>query len=157
MTNKLLIPGILAATVLVAGIFALMPVDRASTVHTTILQTVERPLVYHLGAGSSALTDVPIAQVADNREMRGLIAATITDSTQTAGNAGLELHCTADQTLIGGADQDPGTILITLTSIDAVGESASDALADADNCEVILADIAPNTEATIVIDIQSIV
>ena len=32
--NKLTIPGILAATVLIAGIFALMPVEKASTVHT---------------------------------------------------------------------------------------------------------------------------
>lgn len=34
--NKLLIPTILAATVLIAGVFALMPVQEASTVHTTI-------------------------------------------------------------------------------------------------------------------------
>lgn len=33
---KLAIPTILIATVLVAGIFALMPIDKASTVHTTI-------------------------------------------------------------------------------------------------------------------------
>ncbi len=32
--NKLTIPGILAATVLIAGIFALMPVEKAGTVHT---------------------------------------------------------------------------------------------------------------------------
>ena len=31
--NKLAIPGILAATVLIAGIFAFMPVEKASTVH----------------------------------------------------------------------------------------------------------------------------
>ena len=34
--NKLAIPAILAATVLVTGIFAFMPVEQASTVHTTI-------------------------------------------------------------------------------------------------------------------------
>ena len=34
---KLAIPAILAATVLVAGIFAFMPVEQASTVHTTII------------------------------------------------------------------------------------------------------------------------
>ena len=33
--NKLTIPAILAATVMVAGIFAFMPVEQASTVHTT--------------------------------------------------------------------------------------------------------------------------
>ena len=34
--NKLTIPSILAATVLIAGIFAFMPVEKASTVHTGI-------------------------------------------------------------------------------------------------------------------------
>jgi len=34
--NKFLIPTILAATILVAGIFALAPMEKASTVHTTI-------------------------------------------------------------------------------------------------------------------------
>lgn len=34
--NRLVIPSILAATVLVAGMFVFMPVDKASTVHTVI-------------------------------------------------------------------------------------------------------------------------
>ena len=34
--NKFTIPTILIATVLVAGIFALMPIDKASTTHTTM-------------------------------------------------------------------------------------------------------------------------
>jgi len=37
--NKLTIPAILAATVMVAGIFAFMPVEQASTVHTTVQGT----------------------------------------------------------------------------------------------------------------------
>ena len=37
--NKLTIPTILVATVMVAGIFAFMPVEQASTVHTTIQDT----------------------------------------------------------------------------------------------------------------------
>lgn len=35
--NRLLIPTILTATVLIAGLFAFMPIDKASTVHTTII------------------------------------------------------------------------------------------------------------------------
>lgn len=35
--NRLVIPSILTVTVLVASIFALMPIDKASTVHTTII------------------------------------------------------------------------------------------------------------------------
>ena len=38
--NKIVIPAILAATVLVAGMFALMPVQKASTVHTSITAAV---------------------------------------------------------------------------------------------------------------------
>ena len=34
--NKFLIPTILAATILIAGVFALAPMEKASTVHTTI-------------------------------------------------------------------------------------------------------------------------
>jgi len=37
--NKLMIPAILVATVMVAGIFAFMPVQQASTVHDTIITT----------------------------------------------------------------------------------------------------------------------
>ena len=42
--NKLTIPSILAATVLIAGIFALMPVEKASTVHTGIQNTLTTEL-----------------------------------------------------------------------------------------------------------------
>ena len=38
--NKLAIPSILAATVLIAGIFAFMPVEKASTVHTGINERI---------------------------------------------------------------------------------------------------------------------
>ena len=37
--KKLVIPAILTATVLIAGMFAFMPVEKASTVHTSIGQT----------------------------------------------------------------------------------------------------------------------
>ena len=40
--NKIVLPSILVATVLIAGIFAFSPIEEVSTVHTTILgQTVE--------------------------------------------------------------------------------------------------------------------
>ena len=49
--NKLAIPAILVATVLVAGIFAFMPVEKASTVHNTII-----------GAGGLDLDDISNTQ-----------------------------------------------------------------------------------------------
>ena len=41
IVRKLTIPAILAATLLVAGIFAFMPVEQASTVHTTIINNLQ--------------------------------------------------------------------------------------------------------------------
>lgn len=52
--NKITIPTFLVATVLIAGAFALMPVEKATTVHTTIqantmkLVTVDIPHVPQL-------------------------------------------------------------------------------------------------------------
>jgi len=39
--NKLLIPSILAVTIIVAGIFAFVPIDEASTVHTTLASSAD--------------------------------------------------------------------------------------------------------------------
>ncbi len=47
--NKLIIPAILTATVMVAAVFATMPIEKASTVHTTIISTI---------GGSLTLKDV---------------------------------------------------------------------------------------------------
>ena len=49
--NKLLIPSILAVTVLIAGIFAFIPVDKATTVHDQIIAAI-------LGTGTIDLTDI---------------------------------------------------------------------------------------------------
>jgi len=54
--NKLTIPAILVATVMVAGIFAFMPVQQASTVHTTI--TADIGTSFRVSSGSTALGDV---------------------------------------------------------------------------------------------------
>jgi hypothetical protein len=39
--NKVVIPAILGAVVLVAGVFAFMPVQRAQTVHTSIVGNID--------------------------------------------------------------------------------------------------------------------
>jgi len=43
--NKLAIPAILAATVMVAGMFAFMPVEQASTVHTTVIDDLQADIM----------------------------------------------------------------------------------------------------------------
>ena len=49
--NKIVIPAILTVTILIAGIFALAPVEKASTVHTTIIADLQ---------GTSILTDTAV-------------------------------------------------------------------------------------------------
>ncbi len=56
--NNLVIPSILAATVLVAGMFAVMPVTKASAVHTTILSTLCKAL---FGTSACPTTATPLA------------------------------------------------------------------------------------------------
>ncbi len=65
--NKLLIPSILTAIVLVAGMFAVMPIEKASTVHTTIIAAIKSTggagstlsVPFDVPAGAAALT-IPV-------------------------------------------------------------------------------------------------
>ncbi|MCH7647015.1 MAG: hypothetical protein IIA83_00190 [Thaumarchaeota archaeon] len=57
---KYLIPSLLVITVLVAGIYALVPVEQASAVHTTIAANIssqDRIISYSFSTGTTALTD----------------------------------------------------------------------------------------------------
>ena len=49
--NKLLIPTMLTAAILIAGVFALLPIEQASTVHTTVVGDLD-------GADNDDLTSV---------------------------------------------------------------------------------------------------
>jgi len=117
--NKLTIPTILAATVMVAGIFAFIPVEQASTVHTT---------------GTLTVSAATIALVADEmlefREITGvdvdfdaLQAITITGALATdefqlfsliiqPGVGGTPVGVT-EEVNIDGATVDGTTLLIT--------------------------------------------
>jgi len=101
LVNKLVIPAILAATVMVAGMFAFMPVNEASTVHTSGSVTLAA------GQGGSVKT------------------ATIEDTdwdtqAQTGSDAAKRLTCTAQATISEIAfDIDGGTVAAG-TNIDLV-------------------------------------
>ena len=86
--TKLTIPAILAATIMVAGIFAFMPVEQASTVHTTIVADLGRTSSVILDAatiadpGNSATSTVTVVQAATaGNVINGIycIEATTTD------------------------------------------------------------------------------
>lgn len=56
--KKIVIPAILAATILVAGMFALMPVEKASTVHATIQGTQLQPVSKYVTTAVTTATTV---------------------------------------------------------------------------------------------------
>ena len=57
LMNKLAIPAILTATVLMAGMFAFSPVEQASTVHTSGAQANIVALSANMLGGAAAATD----------------------------------------------------------------------------------------------------
>ena len=108
--NKVTIPTILAATILVAGIFAFMPIEQASSVHTTILAGG-----YGYGCVTEAFT-VPATYDGDT-------------TTLTFTNEGADIYITyfsADVTTGGAANEGFG-----ITSATADGSVTSLALQDA--------------------------
>ena len=90
--NKLTIPTILVATVMVAGIFAFMPVQQASTVHTTIgglnVATADDQII---GGGSADL--VILADSATIKD--GILCASTVDANTNDVNT-IEVDVTAD-------------------------------------------------------------
>jgi len=87
--NKLMIPVILVATVMVAGAFAFMPVEQATTVHTTILGTnVAIDVVDEVVGDNTATTafdfDLNLAGIAAGEHFTATFIIEMTD-TDTAG------------------------------------------------------------------------
>lgn len=67
--NKLLIPSILAATILIAGIFAFMPVNKASTVHVTLEEQLgDRWISGNLFDVRTADTDFNLSEESDEAQ-----------------------------------------------------------------------------------------
>lgn len=78
MNTKLVIPAILTVTILVAGMFASIPVQKASTVHTAIIAAI--------GGNTSAITDLDgdtVPNSADNCPFAPNVAQTDTDGDLT--------------------------------------------------------------------------
>jgi len=60
--NKIIIPSILVAVLMIAGAFAIMPVEKASTVHTTIATNVNqqfRGISYTVEGGNADIVLIP--------------------------------------------------------------------------------------------------
>jgi len=133
---KYTIPTILIATVLVAGIFAFMPVEKASTVHTTIQGTQINNVADQVATVCSANlnTDTLVATATGGdfivmyqiTTLTEAASPTISDATNT-----LVLDLTVDTTATGMLAYPAGTIV-----------TISDPNADnpADGCATVIAE-----------------
>lgn len=140
-----------------------MPIEKASSVHTTIIQDVGRSTAkaVSVGAGVTALNEVPLMTTgAAGKEFRGRVMAMVTDSSQVAGSADVLVECSTFAAIAATIDDnnaaDTGTAITTADEVDTVGEAETAPMEDADNCEVLTVDVAANTEAVISIQIDSV-
>jgi len=96
--NKITIPAILVATVMVAGAFAFMPVEQASTVHTTIQGT-----------------------------QQNLVALELTDTAFAVGDT-YTIDCTTDYAVLGLAINSGTTTAADTVTVSAGGEDVGVAI-----------------------------
>jgi hypothetical protein len=111
--KKIVIPAVLAATVLVAGMFAFMPVEKAATVHSTILAqdtfVVESDNLAGLPGGAlRPFIDTTPSTIS-------MTHITITDATEDCGNGTAP---TSVQVLVGIAG---GTLTNVMTGATNTG------------------------------------
>jgi len=103
--SKLTIPAILAVTVMVAGIFAFMPVEQASTVHTTIG-------VLNVKTADDVVPTVTANIIGDSAAIKtGNVCTVFQVEAADAGNEVVSLEITADGetiTLISDTDLEGG-------------------------------------------------
>lgn len=86
--NKLVIPAILVSITLVAGVFAFMPVEKASTVHTTIATNVDdqdRTLFYLINGTRSTVTGFDLIPASPGKDLAGTIIVTATPEGASTG------------------------------------------------------------------------
>ena len=161
--KRILVPSLLGAIIAIAGIFAFIQVDDATAVHTTILTTMPNQHVVVVSAGITALNNIPLLTTGvTGTEFVGTVTGMILDSTQAAGAADLDIACSLFASLADDIDDDNGvdagdSVLTTADQIDTIGEAENAAMAGTDNCEILHATLAANTEAIITIDIDSTV
>ena len=151
--NKLTIPVILVATIMVAGVFVIMPVEQASTVHTTIATGTTTTLVAGpfltvglaadiFGANDDGIdvsdADTITLQLTLNSGVTFAddcdLALTVTDATGTVDFTPDVLH--ADALIYdAGAEVDPvaGDVIVANVDISAGTYNTIDAAVDFEN------------------------
>jgi len=111
--NKLTIPSILVATVMVAGIFAFMPVEQASTVHDTIQATSVQIQTVDSTPAAFAISDADVLEITST-DAYSLIAITCTiadTNNSISALAAPAITVDGEAGTAGLAQGDPGTSL----------------------------------------------
>ncbi len=128
--NKFTIPAILVVTVLVAGVFAFMPVEKASTVHTTLGTTTQSTTLIanqfsefasaytNSTAGPTATAGTSLAgnlTATCGEDFAGLVYWTVTNTTMLAAQATFSSTFTivSDGIDDGAGDNDMQVVLST--------------------------------------------
>jgi len=131
LVNKVVIPAILAVTISIAGIFAFMPIDMASTVHTTLQSstaaTTAHDLVQTLISSTSQTNIIQNSQFNNVNSTFDTDLKTNATATCTSGDflvywtftndTALNTGVTTALGIADGGDSDPADIVITLTPI----------------------------------------
>jgi len=133
---KLILPTVLIATALVAGIFALMPVETATSVHTTIAANVtdqSRTLYFHTDSGAAGDLNEVIIPLAL------LQAFEATGTLSSAGGACVLEDSVGPTALITGVD---GTVVLNTFGN---ANASTTQTTDFDNGEDIVLDTPANT------------
>ena len=106
--KNLAIPAIFVAAALVAGIVALMPVEEASAVHTTLLANIQdqtRSLYFTTDAGADADNDIILVPLLTGQAFAGHVIVTSSGTgicqVQTSGGDDVIVDGTADDTVVG--------------------------------------------------------
>jgi len=122
--KKIVIPTILAATILVAGMFAMMPVQKAATVHTSIITAGAGNILLELTDANVNAGDVYTVDCTTDAVVTGItatLAGTITDEDLLVAQGGEAIQATVvfaaagGQTLVGAGIPIPAAQTLTIT------------------------------------------
>src|SRR5574341_1816426 len=122
--KKVVIPTILAATILVAGMFAMMPIQKAATVHTSIIAGGAGNVLLEVTDANVNAADVYTVDCTTDAVVIGItatLAGTVTDEDLLVAQGGEALQATVvfaaagGQTLVAGGIPVPAAQTLTIT------------------------------------------
>jgi len=130
--NKLTIPAILVATVMVAGAFAFMPVQQASTVHTSGTITIADGAITAAKIATDAIDADALktdAVTEIQTGLSGVIVLTISDADPTEGTDVYTIDCDSNYSVdISIFNPDDGTTADESFTIAVGGTDVTDAI-----------------------------